>query len=111
MQTAWRHNVEFFEFVLNDSQGEGRGEDRGVDLFQQKRQGPDVVFMSVGQDNTGYQRTVFFHVVHVRDNIIDTQHIIFRKHQARVHNEQRCAVLENHHVEADLSETAQGNDF
>ena len=111
VQAAGRVDVGLLEFVPDDSQGEGRAENRRIDLFQQKRQGPDVVLVGVGQDDSGYQRAVSFDVVHVRDDEIDPEHVILRKHQAGIDEEKGRAVLENHHVEADLAETAQGYDL
>ena len=49
---------------------------------------------------------MLFDIAHVRDDIINTQHVIFGKHQACIYNKRRTVFFNHHHIEADFSQAA-----
>ena len=49
-------------------------------------------------------------VADVRDDEVDAEHLLFGEHEAGVDGDHVVAVLEQHHVLADLAETAEGDD-
>ena len=79
-----------------------------VQLRQQVGQGADVVFVAVGDDDAAHLVLVLHHVAHVRDDQVDTQHVLFGEHQAGVDDEDVITVLQRHHVLADLAQPAEG---
>src|SRR5581483_634403 len=48
-------------------------------------------------------------VAHVRDHQVDPEHVLGREHEPAVDGDDVVAVLEEHHVLADLAETAEGD--
>ena len=46
----------------------------------------------------------------VRDHVVDAGQLVVGEHEATVDGEQVVAALDEHHVEADLAEPAQGNE-
>ena len=111
VQLAGVQHVVLVELMPHQTEGKGRAEHRSVGYFQQVGQRADVILVGVGQHDSGDQRTVFLYVIQIRDDEIDTQHVVFRKHQPGIDDKQRRAVLEDHHIETNFTEPAQGNDF
>jgi hypothetical protein len=49
-------------------------------------------------------------VADVGDHKVDAEHVLGGEHEAAVYGDAVVAVLEQHHVLADLTETAEGDD-
>ncbi len=100
-----------FEFDFQQTAREGSGINRsgksGCDMLNRS----GMIFVPV-RDNDGPNMKIVAlrQEFEVRDNVIDPQHIIFRKHDAGVDNDRFRAVLECHHIFADFSKPAQGNE-
>ena len=69
-----------------------------------------MVLVAVREEDRAKALLALKYVAYLRDHEIDPQHLLFGEHEAGVHGDDRVAVLEQHHVLADLAETAQGND-
>jgi hypothetical protein len=52
---------------------------------------------------------VLLDITYVRDHQVDAQHLLFGKHEAAIDRDHVLAELEEQHVAADLSETAEGD--
>jgi len=62
------------------------------------------------QDGQDVQVCPPHQVLKVRDDIVDSQHVVLREHQAGVDDDGVIAVLDRHHVFADLPQATQGDD-
>ena len=105
----------FGQLVANQAQGERRAIDRHVKLLEQIRQGADMVLVAVGEDDR-LEVVVLVQIAEIRDHHVNAEHLLLGKHQAAVHgNRGRTtalgrAVFDQHEVEADLAQAAEGND-
>ena len=70
-----------------------------------------MVLMSVGNDKAFYLVQIVFQICGVRDNKVNTQHIILRKGQTAVHHNDTVFVLKGSNVHTDLLQAAQRDDF
>lgn len=104
-------NAGFFQASFQDTQGQGRAVDRHVQLFQDIRQGADMVFVAVGQENPPQLILVFYQIGDVGNHQIDAKHVIFREHKARVEQNHVIPITEHGHVLSDFTKTAQRNDI
>ncbi len=100
-----------FKLVPYHSQRKGGSENGSVDIPKQVRQRTDVVFMGMGQNDSQNFGFVLPDIIHVRNNKINTQHVVFGKHQARVNNDKAVDILNDHHIEANFSQPAQRDNF
>ena len=98
------------EFVLHQGQGEiGAVDARAAQLGHQPRQGADVVFVAVGQDDAQQFVAHGAHRAEMRDDHVHAQMEIIREHQAAVHHDHACGSLPQLAVETDLPQTTQGS--
>jgi hypothetical protein len=70
-----------------------------------------MIFVTVREDNRLQAILIFEDVGNIGDNQIDTEHIVFGKHQPRVNHNHFVAVADNRHIFADFTESAQRNYF
>ena len=87
------------------------GIDGGVDGPQHIGQGPDVVLVSVGDEDAPDLALVLDEIAHVGDDHVDAVHIVIREAHAAVHHDDVAAVLIDRQVLPDLIQSAQGNNF
>jgi len=99
-----------FEFILDKADREPCGVNRHIEFFQQIRQAADVILVSVGDEQTLDTVFVLKHIGEVRDDKIDTEHIIFRKNRTAVHENHIALALIQGDVFTDLAQTAQRAD-
>ena len=78
-------------------------------LAKQIRQRADVVLVAVGQDNRAEPFTPAEHVREIGDDVIDAGQLVVREHEPAIDGDQIFARLDQHHIEADLAETSQGD--
>lgn len=99
-------DVCFFEFAFDEAAGETCGVDRGVHFAKQVGKGPDVVFVSVG-DEDGFDLVfVFDEVGKVRDDDVDPEHVFFWECHACIDYDNFVAVTEYSHVLPDFSKAS-----
>ena len=66
-----------------------------------------MVLVRVREHDATQLRPVLLEVRDVRDDEVDAQHLLVREHQARVDDDHVVALLDGHHVLADLADTAE----
>ena len=95
---------------LDEVGGEGSAVDGRLHAPEDVGQGARVVFVAVG-DEEGLQAVgVLEDVGDIGDDQVHAEHVLFGEHEAGVDGDEVLAVLEEHHVLADLSESSQGYD-
>ena len=94
----------------DQSMGQSRGVYRHIYLRQYKGKGSDVILMSVGDQDRLDPIGPLHKIGNVGDNQIDPRHIVVRKLDPAVDNDDVVAALQGHHVLTDLPQSAQGND-
>ena len=102
--------VVLLELDADEAAGQRRAVDRRVDAAQDVGQAADVVLVAVGDEDGPQLVAVLLDVGDVRDDEVDAEHLLFGEHEAGVDDDHVVAVLEQHHVLADLAETAEGDD-
>ena len=103
----------FLQLEVDQSHRQAGAEngDIHVQLLQHVGQCPDVVLMSVGEDDPFQVVLPFDDVTHVGDDDVHAEHVVGGEHQPHIDDDHRVPVLVNHHVAADLPQAAQGNDM
>ena len=76
---------------------------------QQVRQGADVILVTMGEDHAAEPLAPLQRVREVGDHVVDAGELIVGKHEAAVDGDEIVAELDEHHVQADLAEAAEGN--
>src|SRR6202171_582418 len=92
---------------FDESEREARAVDRDVALLQRIRQAADVVFMAMREYDADQLAVAAQQGRDVRQDQVDAEHVLLRKHQAGVDREQLVLPLEGPHVDADLTEATQ----
>ncbi len=70
-----------------------------------------MILVAVGDDDPPYPIYLIQQVTKIGDDQVNTQHVVFREHQPGVHDQDLPVVLQHHHIFADLTEAAQGDNF
>ena len=83
---------------------------RDVELAQEVRERPDVVLVSMGEDDPAHLLAPRQEVREVRDDVIHPGHLVVREHEPAVDGQEVLARLQQHHVETDLPEAAERED-
>ena len=104
------HHAPLFELILYDAHGEPCGEHRDIDLLKNIRQRAYVILVAVGYDNPLYLVDVVLKICRVRNDKVNSEHIVFRKRQAAVHNNNTVPELEGSDIHSDLLKPAQRDD-
>ena len=99
------------ELGRNELERELRRPDLGhAHLAQEVREPPDVVLVSVREDEGADAVGAILEVAEVREDEVDAEMLVARECQARVDDDDVFPQLEDGHVLADLAEPAEGND-
>ena len=101
--------VVLFEAAPHQRQRELSAVDRDVQLPEQERDGPDVVFMPVGQQQRPDVRPVLLQIGEVGDHDVHAQELLFREHHPGVDDDDVVPVAQGQAVHAELAEPAQGD--
>ena len=99
------------QLQLDEPRRHAGGVDGGVQGPQHIGQGPDVVLVAVGDEDTPDLALVLNQVADVWDDHVDAVHVIVGETHAAVHHNDVAAVLVDGEVLADLVKTAKGNNF
>ena len=100
----------FRQLDLHQGERQFRAIDRHRKLGQDVRCCTDVILMPVGKQDRPELFPILFQVFHIRDDIIDPQHVVFREHEAAVNHDHIVAVFHYRHVLADFSDPAERDD-
>ena len=106
-----RYQTVLLQLQLDQPGTHPGGIDGRIDRTQHIGDGPNVVFVPVGDKDAPDLALVLDEIAYVRDDHIDAIHIIIREPHAAVHNNDVVAVLVDCQVLADLIQTAQRDDF
>ena len=96
-------NVVFFEFPFNEAAYQFRCVHGHVYFIEQVGQAADMVFVTMGNDDSSYFVPVFNQVTHVRDDEVDAEHIVIGEGQTGIDDDNVVSVLDNRHVFADFT--------
>ena len=96
---------------FDDAAGQSGRVDRCVALTQNIRNSADMVLMSVGDHIAAQLVQVALEVRCIRNDQVNTQHIVIRKGNAAVDNYDVIAVLDHRHVLTDLVQAAERYDL
>ena len=102
--------IVFAKFPLNDTHRKLSRIDRKIHLPQHIRKSADMVFMAVGDHKSLDFLTVFLQVGNVRDHQIDSKHVVLRKGQTAVHDNNTVFIFKGSNVHSDLLQTSERND-
>ena len=79
------------------------------DLVDQIGHGADMVIMAVRENNTNDIFDFVFQVFGVRDNVVDTGHILAGHAKSHIQYQYRIIVFEQGHIAANLPQPSQRN--
>jgi hypothetical protein len=97
------------QLVGHQRQRHRRAVDGHLGLPQQIGHRPDVVLVAVGEEEGAEALALGQRVGKIGNDVVDAGHLVgIREHEPAVHGDQVVAELDQHHVEADLAEAAQG---
>ena len=94
--------VVLLELIRNQRHRQRRAIHRHIDLFEQIRQGTDVVLMTVRDDNTADAVLVFLNKCEIRNNRVDAGHFLVREGKAAVHDNHVVFALKQREILADF---------
>ena len=103
--------IVFPEFFPDQGQGEGCPVYRDGQFADEERNGAYVVFMAVCYHKSGHPVPVFEKIAEIGNDYVDSQHLLFGKHQPGVDNYNGVLIFEDHHVEAYFAQTTEGDDL
>ena len=103
-------DVHLVEPLGHQRQGEAGAVDRDHALAQQERQRADVVLVRVGEEHRPELGGAVPEVAEVRDDELDPGQLGRGKEQTGVDEEELVPALEHHRVQANLAESAEGDD-
>jgi hypothetical protein len=99
--------VVLVELVADHRQRQRRPVQRELHLFEEVRHRPDVVFVGVGNDDTDDLVFDLTHIRKIRYEDINAVHLLVREAHPDVDQDRFFIRLHDHHVPADLAQTAQ----
>ena len=68
-----------------------------------------MVFVAVGQHHPAEGVAPLAQIGEVRDDVVDPRQLVVGEHEAAVDGDEIVAELDQHHVQADLAESTQGD--
>ena len=92
-----------FQLVFDISQREFRTPNRHVQFGKHPREGTDVVFVSVGENNGANLRAIFNQVGDVRHNDVHPQQLGFGEHQPGIDHDNVILPAHGHAVHSELA--------
>ena len=98
----------FFEFSTDQSQGKWSSIDRDICLLEQEWNPTDVVLVSVCNQNSLDAVDIVHDVRVVRDNVVDTQQVIFWEFNPSIDDDNLVLVFNSVCVFPDFSQTTDG---
>ena len=99
------------QLQLDEARSKAGAVDGQVHLLEDVRDGPHVVLVAVGDEQSPDAGPVFDQVGHIGDDTVDAVHVVPGEGHAAVHHDDFPAVLIGGHVFADLVQAAQGDNF
>ena len=100
-----------FQFVFHVGEREFSAPDWHIQFAQNPRQRPDVVFVSVGQDDAANFLPVLHQIGNIGYNNIDAEEFGFRKHEAGIDDNDVVPPAYGHAVHPELAQAAEGHNL
>jgi hypothetical protein len=97
----------FFEALFDEREGEARAVDGHVEVAKNVRQGADVIFVAVGEDDRFDEMAILFQVGDVGNDEVDAEEFGFGEHHSGVDDDDGIADANRHHVHAEFAETTE----
>ena len=104
-------HAKFFEPFLSERERESRSVNRKIVFLEDVRKSPDVILVTVGQDQSREVIPVLFEKIEVRDGDMDPVRSLLRKAHAGVDDDHLIAVADAPAIQAELADAAQGDYF
>ena len=106
-----RIDAVFLETSLENAERQTRAVDRHGDLLHHIRECPDVILMSVRQDDRLHHVLVFDQIGDVRNNEVDAEHVLLREHEPGVDDDDLVVHADGGHVLSDFAKSAERYDL
>ncbi len=107
LSSGGAEHIMLLQLMLNQPDCQLGRVDRDIDFPQDIRQSSDMILMSVCNNKPFYLVNVLLQICDVRDNQINSQHVVIRESQAAVHHNNTVFIFKGSNVHADLFEAAQ----
>ena len=101
----------FFKLQFDKRRRQRQRIDRDIQFAHQIRHSSDVVFVPVREDQALDAVGICLEICKIRQNDIDTVHVLVRKSHTAVDDDDIAPELEYSHIFADLSEAAKRDNF
>ncbi len=101
----------FFEAAFHQGECEVGAVDGDIELAEEKRNGADVIFMSVGQDEGTDVFAMLLQVGEIRRNNVHSKEFRVGEHHSRVDYDDVVTVADRHRVHPELAESAERDDL
>src|SRR5699024_204128 len=82
-----------------------------IDLFQNIWQGTDMILVSMGNYKSFNLFDIIFQISYIRDDQVDSQHIVLRERKTAVYHNNTVFVLKSCNIHSYLFQSAQRNDL
>jgi hypothetical protein len=100
----------FFEPVPQKAESQRSAVHGNVEILQQERDRPDVVLVSVREQERPEPVGDLPETAEIGDDEVDPQHCFVGEHEARVHEDGGLAIVEQQGVEPEFAQSPQGDD-
>ena len=99
------------EFRFDQRERERCAVHRAVDKRQDMRDGADVIFMPVREDQRANASAIGLERSEIGNDKIDAEQLRFRKHDAGIEEHSRVSARDEHHIHAELAHTSERHDI
>ena len=103
--------IVLFELQLDHGRRQRRRINWDIEFLEHIRHSADVVLVAVGQDDAADAAGVGFEIADIRQNNVDTVHILVGETHAAIDHDNVAAKFIGSHILADLAETAKRDNF
>src|SRR5207253_8145032 len=100
-----------FKFVFSQREREVRSVNRNVELFQNVRQRPQMIFVPVSENDRRDLVAILFEDFKIGNANVDAVDAFFGKAHARIDDDHLVAKAQQRAIHPKLADAAEGNDF
>jgi hypothetical protein len=111
MQQHVAEQIVFFEFAFSETGGEVGTVNRDVETFENIRQRPEMIFVTVREDDRGNVVAILVEKTKIWDRNVDAVSRLFGKAHPGVENQHLVAVPHSHTIHSKLADTAEWDDL
>src|SRR5215213_6848675 len=111
MQQHVAEQVVFFELAFSETGGEVGTVNRDVEPFQNVRQRPEMIFVTMREDNCGDLVAILVQKPEIRYRDVYAVSGFFRKAHPGVENQHLVAETHSHTIHSKLADTAEWDDL